>query len=516
MTPQTTGQILIGASAGTGTITLGQSTASETINIMNTVTAAGSTKTINIGNGQNNSTGITTINIGLNNTSTGANTVVIKAGSSAGSRGPDVTLGATASTIAVCSGLAGSGAPVAGTAYEIRDCSGAPTSDYAEIYPLADGVDYGDVVATGQTTVPVKVADENGNITNQTIETSKLVKSNIAYQNNVIGIVSDNYNDFTSAGHNVVNDADNPKPVALNGRVPVKVAYDSTDIAPGDYLTTSSSEPGKAMKATGAGYVIGKALNFWTHGTNTPTVLVFVNAFYYPGLDVANLNNPQQTQTTTDYGPQITDLASRVTALEANQNSNNSTASASLLSSIDLINTKMDYLQNQIDLLKTATGSADVLGTATSSGTFTTLGVTGETVLSDTVINGKLTVGTLTLDNAGNSINAAGVLKIQDLALGNIEFLGDKIEMDTNGDFKVTNGVIVGNDKFRGNEVISSGQTFIQVNKTGIWDNAPSTIQVTPSYKSQVWVTNITQDGFTINVSSTPTTDANLYWTAIW
>src|SRR3990167_10920975 len=52
------------------------------------------------------------------------------------------------------------------------------------------------------------------------------------------------------------------RPVALAGKVPVKIASSSAAINIGDFLT-SSNEPGRAMKAVKAGYTIGKALQAW-------------------------------------------------------------------------------------------------------------------------------------------------------------------------------------------------------------------------------------------------------------
>ncbi|MGI9118458.1 MAG: hypothetical protein ACR2IQ_02825, partial [Minisyncoccia bacterium] len=105
------------------------------------------------------------------------------------------------------------------------------------------------------------------------------------YQPNVIGIVSENYGDFTSTGNNI-KDTDNPMPVALNGRVPVKISESSEAIYPGDYITTST-EPGKATKATSAGTVIGKALEFWAPGSGKNTVMVYIEQGYYDGSSLA-------------------------------------------------------------------------------------------------------------------------------------------------------------------------------------------------------------------------------------
>ncbi len=145
----------------------------------------------------------------------------------------------------------------------IGDCSGAPTADYAEQYPMAAGIEYGDIVVPGTREVVTQDGDT----------VVELVKSSQAYQGPVVGIVSNNYGDFTSAGYNI-SPQDNPMPVALVGRVPVKVVAEGGSIIAGDYLTTSST-PGAAMKATKVGRVIGMALEDWD-GLSA-TVMVQVN-----------------------------------------------------------------------------------------------------------------------------------------------------------------------------------------------------------------------------------------------
>ncbi|MCK6501203.1 MAG: hypothetical protein L6Q38_17115, partial [Nitrospira sp.] len=146
---------------------------------------------------------------------------------------------------------------------QIGDCSGAPTADYAEQYPVALGIEYGDIVVPGSE----EVATQDGSTIVQ------LVKSSVAYQGPVVGIVSNNYGDFTSAGYNIRAE-DNPMPVALVGRVPVKVTGEGGPITAGDYLTTSST-PGAAMKVTKVGRVIGMALEDWDG--SSATVMVQVN-----------------------------------------------------------------------------------------------------------------------------------------------------------------------------------------------------------------------------------------------
>jgi hypothetical protein len=196
-----------------------------------------------------------------------------------------VSLGSTASTTAVCSSLANGTAPAAGTAYELRDCSGTPAADYAEFYPTEEGLEPGDLVAPSQNIVQ----------TNDNQRVSKLTKTDQPYQPSMIGVVSDpsNVTDFNVIGYNI-KEEDNRKPISLSGRVEVKVSTENGEIKIGDYLT-SSSQPGIAMKATEAGRVIGIALESY-NSEGIGKIMVFVNPHWYIGQLVENglLNNNEQ------------------------------------------------------------------------------------------------------------------------------------------------------------------------------------------------------------------------------
>jgi len=69
-------------------------------------------------------------------------------------------------------------------------------------------------------------------------------------------------------------------PVALAGRVPTKVSDAKGAIAIGDQLTVSSDNPGIAVKATEAGFVIGIALEAFPGGDDS-LIEVFVQAGWY-------------------------------------------------------------------------------------------------------------------------------------------------------------------------------------------------------------------------------------------
>ena len=77
-------------------------------------------------------------------------------------------------------------------------------------------------------------------------------------------------------------------PVALSGRVPVKVSTANGPISAGDYLTTSET-PGVAMKATHPGAIIGTAMTSF-EGEGIGQILVFVkNGFFIMDVTAPNI-----------------------------------------------------------------------------------------------------------------------------------------------------------------------------------------------------------------------------------
>lgn len=151
--------------------------------------------------------------------------------------------------------------PVAGTIYAVStSISGI---DVAENYPTIDsGIEAGDVVAA------------------DTSNPQFIVKATSSYEANLLGVIS------TAPGMLLGwnEPSDVVRPVALAGRVPVKVTAKNGAIAIGDYLTASDI-PGVAMKATAPGRVIGTALEDYnpTSTDEISKIVVFVNAEWTMG-----------------------------------------------------------------------------------------------------------------------------------------------------------------------------------------------------------------------------------------
>ncbi|MBI2625015.1 MAG: hypothetical protein HYW70_01645, partial [Candidatus Nealsonbacteria bacterium] len=138
--------------------------------------------------------------------------------------------------------------------------------DIAESYPTMDPyLSPGEIVST------------------DSLNPGYLVRSSKPYQSDLVGVISSQpgflLSDKTDSGAAKVS-------VALAGRVPVKVTTDNGPIQIGDYLTSASSTPGAAMKATRAGRVIGIALESFDSAQGK--ILVFINPHWWGGGELAS------------------------------------------------------------------------------------------------------------------------------------------------------------------------------------------------------------------------------------
>ena len=155
-------------------------------------------------------------------------------------------------------------------------------SDYAEQYGTNDAsIKGGDVVALDTARPAERIINEFG----QDDSKAWIKKASSANRNTMVGVVSTAPNQVIGK---VFSKTENPRPVALSGRVPVKVNTENGPIEIGDYLT-ASSEPGVAMKAVSPGMSVGQALSPYD-GDETGIVTLFVKNIYYPGDDTPTIS----------------------------------------------------------------------------------------------------------------------------------------------------------------------------------------------------------------------------------
>ncbi len=111
----------------------------------------------------------------------------------------------------------------------------------------------------------------------------RVSKSKTAYDKNLLGVMTE------SAQEIYGQEAENIVPVAFAGRVPVTVSDTNGPIKVGDPIT-SSDVAGVGMKATGSGYIIGRAIQNAVFAADagenriaTTSVVVAINPGYYNG-----------------------------------------------------------------------------------------------------------------------------------------------------------------------------------------------------------------------------------------
>jgi hypothetical protein len=172
------------------------------------------------------------------------------------------------------------------------DSSSFAASDLAENYPVADNsIEAGDVVAIAEE-APINQQEETIKLNHQSTTTPQekeelknllktaLVKATKEHDDKLFGVISTApgvlLGDTTGMTlHTMV------RPVAIAGRVPVKISLENGDIKVGDRLA-ASSRPGVAMKALEYEPTVGLALeNFTTDsqkgGNGTGRIIMFVN-----------------------------------------------------------------------------------------------------------------------------------------------------------------------------------------------------------------------------------------------
>ncbi len=143
--------------------------------------------------------------------------------------------------------------------------------DYAETIAAASDVGPADVV----------VADP--------LVSERVIKSDSGYQKSILGVVSSAPGFLIrSLNRDDLSEPTIGVPLALTGRVPVKVSSENGPIAIGDPLTSSDNLPGFAMKATKAGEIVGYSLSSFDgttsqDSTSTPTVTVFLKPGFWQG-----------------------------------------------------------------------------------------------------------------------------------------------------------------------------------------------------------------------------------------
>lgn len=207
------------------------------------------------------------------------------------------------------------------------------------------------------------------------------------------------------------------------------------------------------------------------------------------------------------------------------------------------------------------------VATASDSATLNDLYVLNQAAVNSLSIGSSIAVGTDMVIQSGAINTISSPLSIQSLAATPVEIMAGKVRIETNGDVTITGnlnvagainsqsltvkengdsgfgklisvvnaegaevasidasgsasfkdlsvGRVSGTSDVREAADIAPGTTSVVISKT--WASSPTSVVVTPTYNTSVWVTDISQNGFTINVSTPSESTQKLYWWAVW
>ncbi|MEK7148248.1 MAG: hypothetical protein AAB758_03030, partial [Patescibacteria group bacterium] len=285
--------------------------------------------------------------------------------------------------------------------------------DYAESYPTNDAtLEAGDIVAAdGGNPIHIIKATEGSPI---------------------IGIVSTKPGVLLN-GDNVQigTDAQSPEgyvPVALAGRVPLKVSIENGPIEIGDYLTISST-PGVAMKATKAGQTVGKALESYS-GNKTGYVITLVNLGFYSGTGLEDLttgqgltinlatssfftiNNPKLGTVVSFDSQGNASISGQFTADKIN--ARQITGLDIITDSISMLSTKVSGLETQTPKETIEFQNINALANLISSGNFVSIGLAE--FKSGAVFDGLATFGKITVQEIDNPLFTSALVELDLIA----------------------------------------------------------------------------------------------------
>ncbi len=274
-------------------------------------------------------------------------------------------------------------------------------------------------------------------------------------EGSILGIVSTNPGFRLSS--NVVPDTGAKwVPIALVGRVPVKVTTSNGPIAIGDSIAMSSI-PGVGMKAVKSGYIIGQALSAYS-GEGVGTITVFIKnslsqGQFKGGVDIlATLATASASMTEASSSALLSEIyTDRVVSgliiadrIEANHIS----GLDEMKDELSLLKFKVSTLEAQL-VLPQGTASASLVGLDRYENNIIP-SPSGLTLLGKTTVYGlnvidKLTLGLLTIESdasaSGSIQTTLAPLKLQKDSLGNLEIMGSKIIIDTMGAMTVRESI---------------------------------------------------------------------------
>jgi hypothetical protein len=388
-----------------------------------------------------------------------------------------------------------------------------------------------------------------------------VMRSNKAYDRSVLGVISTKP---ALAIGGTSGESANGKPVALSGRVPVKISQENGPVKKGDLLT-SASAPGMAMKATKAGPILGIAMQDY-NGPTGGTAMLFVTRGDTNGSSINELVARQVGQSDSDYSvgilnhfmkqaDQVTQIENsyisdivtdrvvaglelvtpRLTADKVALNSLETASAENIQINSDVVingTLTVDKIKaNQIEGLEIFTGKLGSLEeklaqdsqSSTESGDTAVLRTNTESGTMVSTNSGHMFIesGSVALDLSVEGIfTANGGLTVNGLAQFNGESIFDKLVTFSDktlfkGDADFEGRATFNNDG-GGFAVIRADQQEVRVNFSRPYDQIPVvTLTVKNAQFVQYAYKDLSENGFTIILKDPTEADIEFAWTAL-
>jgi hypothetical protein len=434
-------------------------------------------------------------------------------------------------------------------------------ADYGEYFDIIEPADFGDMVAINQN--GVGKADSTST--------------------QLLGVISDTtgFTGNTPEG----GASESMKPVGLMGQVKTKVDTSNGPIKRGDFITVSAVNRGVGAKATAAGFAVGQAMEDYSGGGIGKIRVMVASTYTDPrnvnnrlalddngfvqtdkfkaneiqigpdGVDLMTTINNQlsalDSQATsinnlsTDFSSiqaqtdqrlaQIEHDVATMSASLAQVDSADVTKVASIEANLNILEQRTTTLEDTVaslsaklnDLVLNGSAATDSGILATSSATLDDLIVTNNANVNNLGVTGTISAGNMMIEGldalSESSINTlGGTLKIQSLAVNDIEFEAGKIKMDTQGNMTVEGSITTSKVKINtsdtlgasaGKDTIPAGQTSIVVDTTAVKPESLIFVTATSKTGQVLSVSNqVAGTSFTVNIPAASAQNINFNW----
>lgn len=213
----------------------------------------------------------------------------------------------------------------------------------------------------------------------------------------------------------------------------------------------------------------------------------------------------------------VVELQQRINALSIQQDDSRT---ASMAASIASFSAELNSIRSELltsSIAATLEETTQLLS-ATNSATLDSILVSDYANVSNLGVTGTLNAGILVIEGLTETGEAtlstlSGPLHLQSQRAAPILMSGGSVEIDTDGTVSIKEGVLKGNDMIRGiNVKVETSGKMVEIRFPEPHPTPEYAVSITPSWLTQVAVRSKSTEGFTVEFSDTPPSDAMIDW----